>query len=80
MILNCMFYFIDITALAPFDLYIFFSEGERKKDKIQYTVLFHRFMEFVFKISCRSGKDLQRALWTGPEPARMMPGVPRYST
>jgi len=27
-----------------------------------------------------SGKDLQRALWTGPEPARMMPGVPRKLT
>ena len=25
-----------------------------------------------------AGKDLQRALWTGPPPKRMMPGVPRY--
>jgi len=24
-----------------------------------------------------SGRDLQRALWTGPEPSRFMPGVPR---
>jgi len=27
-----------------------------------------------------TGKDLQRALWVGPEPARFMPGVPRKMT